>query len=126
MALHSYRDLTVWQRAIDFVVDTYKLTGKFPRTELYGLVSQLQRAVVSLPSNIAEGAGRFHTREFIQHVGIARGSLFEAETQIIVAHRLGFAGADEVEPLLKAVDELGRLLHGLCASLERRLSAGEQ
>ena len=80
MTLDSYHDLIVWQRAIDFVVDTYKLTGRFPRTEVYGLTAQLQRAVVSIPSNIAEGAGRIPTREFIHHASIARGSLFEAET----------------------------------------------
>jgi four helix bundle protein len=122
MTLSSYRDLIVWQRAIDFVVDTYKLTGRFPRTELYGLVSQLQRAVVSVPSNIAEGAGRLHTREFVHHLGVARGSLFEAETQIIVAQRLGYAGEEDTKPLLDVVTELGRMLHGLIASLERKLN----
>jgi four helix bundle protein len=126
VTLGSYHDLIVWQRAIDFVVDTYKLTGRFPRTELYGLVSQLQRAVVSIPSNIAEGAGRVHTREFIHHAGIARGSLFEAETQIIVAWRLGYASEEETKPLLCAVAELGRMLHGLIASLERKLASDAQ
>lgn len=85
-------------------------------------MSQLQRAVVSIPSNIAEGAGRVHTRVFIHHAGIARGSLFEAETQIIVAQRLGYASEDDVKPLLAKIDELGRLLHGLIASLERKLN----
>ncbi len=124
MAVASYRELAVWKKAIDFVVETYKVTGHFPRAELYGLVSQLQRAVVSIPSNIAEGAGRIHTREYIHHVGIARGSLFEAETQIIVAGRLGYATDDEVGPLLQMVDEVGRMISGLIASLERRLDAG--
>jgi four helix bundle protein len=126
MSLASYHDLIVWQRAIDFVVDTYKLTGQFPRTELYGLASQLQRAVVSVPSNIAEGAGRIHTREFIHHAGIARGSLFEAETQILVAQRLGYVSEDDIKPLLNAVAEVGRLLYGLICSLERKLNAGER
>ena len=125
MSLGSYHDLIVWQKAIDFVVDTYKLTGQFPRTELYGLTSQLQRAIVSIPSNIAEGAGRIHTREFIHHAGISRGSLFEAETQIIVAQRLGYVGAEDIGPLLNAVGELGRMLHGLIASLERKLVCAE-
>jgi four helix bundle protein len=117
----SYRDLIVWQKAIDFVVRTYKLTGQFPRTELYGLMSQLQRASVSVPSNIAEGAGRGHTREFIQHCCISRGSLYEAETQIIIAQRLGFATDADVDPLLGMVGEIGRMLNGLIASLERKL-----
>jgi four helix bundle protein len=125
MALASYHDLLAWQRAIDFVVDTYKLTGQFPRTELYGLTAQLQRAAVSIPSNIAEGAGRIHTREYIHHAGIARGSLFEAETQIIVAQRLGFVSEEDVRPLLNAVAEVGRLLHGLIVSLERKLNPDE-
>ena len=125
MPLASYHDLIAWQRAIDFVVEAYKLTGRFPRTEIYGLAAQLQRAVVSVPSNIAEGAGRIHTREYIHHAGIARGSLFEAETQIIVAQRLGYATEDEIRPLLHAVAEVGRLLHGLIVALERKLTPDE-
>jgi four helix bundle protein len=125
MSLASYHDLLAWQRAIDFVVEAYKLTGRFPRTEVYGLAAQLQRAVVSVPSNIAEGAGRIHTREYIHHAGIARGSLFEAETQIIVAQRLGYASEEDVRPLLNAVAEVGRLLYGLIASLERKLNEAE-
>jgi four helix bundle protein len=123
MPLTSYHDLIVWQRAIDFVVECYRLTGKFPRTELYGLMCQLQRASVSIPSNIAEGAGRVHTREFIRHLGIARGSLFEAETQIIISQRLEFVTEEDTQPLLKLVSEVGRMLHGLIASLERKLGA---
>jgi four helix bundle protein len=123
MSLASYHDLFAWQKAVDFVVDTYKLTGRFPRAELYGLTAQLPRAAVSVPSNIAEGAGRIHTREYIHHAGIARGSPFEAETQIIVAQRLGFVSEEEVRPLLAAVSEVGRLLHGLIASLERKLTS---
>jgi four helix bundle protein len=123
MTVHSYRDLIAWQRAMDFVVETSKLTGRFPRTELSGLVSQLQRAAVSVPSNVAEGAGRLRTRGFIHHLGIAGGSLFEAETQTVVAHRLGHVGGADVAPILAAVDERGPLLFGLCASLERKLEA---
>jgi four helix bundle protein len=126
MPLGSYHDLIVWQRAIDFVVDTYKLTGRFPRTELYGLTAQLQRAAVSIPSNVAEGAGRIHTHEFIHHAGIARGSLFEAETQIIVARRLGYVSEEDIRPLLHAVAEVGRLLYGLIVSLERKLNPEER
>jgi four helix bundle protein len=124
MPVTSYHDLLVWQKAIDFVVDCYRLTGHFPRTETYGLASQLQRAAVSIPSNIAEGAGRGHTREFIRHLGIARGSLFEAETQIIISERLNYATAEVTRPLLAAVAEIGRMMHGLIASLERKLEAG--
>jgi four helix bundle protein len=121
MTLTSYHDLIVWQRAIDFVVSSYKLTGQFPKNELYGLMSQLQRAAVSVPSNIADGAGRNGTREFLHHLGIARGSLFEAETQIIIAERLGYATAADTAPLAE-VAQVGRLLHGLIAALERKLA----
>jgi four helix bundle protein len=124
MTVTSYHDLIVWQKAIDFVVDCYRLTGKFPRTELYGLMSQLQRAAVSIPSNIAEGAGRGHTREFIRHLGIARGSLFEAETQIIISQRLSFVTEQDTKPMLELVVEVGKMLHGLIASLERKLEPG--
>ena len=125
MTLTSYHDLVVWQRAIDFVVDCYRLTGHFPRTETYGLASQLQRAAVSVPSNIAEGAGRGHTKEYLRHLGIARGSLFEAETQIIISQRLAYTTEAQIQPLLSTVAEIGRMLHGLIASLERKLAAGE-
>jgi four helix bundle protein len=121
MTVTSYHKLTVWQKAIDFVVDCYALTGYFPKTELYGLSSQLQRAAVSIPSNIAEGAGRGHTREYIRHLGIARGSLFESETQIIISQRLGYTTPEQIAPLLDLVAEVGRMLYGLIASLERKL-----
>ena len=121
MTVTSYHDLIVWQKAIDFVVDCYQLTSCFPRTETYGLASQLQRSAVSIPSNIAEGAGRLHTREYIRHLGISRGSLFEAETQIIIAQRLNYTTAEAIQPLLARVIEIGRMLHGLIASLERKL-----
>jgi four helix bundle protein len=122
----SYHDLTVWQKAIDLVTECYRLTERFPRTEVYGLASQLQRAAVSVPSNIAEGAGRHHTREYVRHLGIAGGSLFEAETQIIIASRLGYVTADDTRPLLAVVAEIGRMLHGLIASLERKLDVVER
>jgi four helix bundle protein len=122
MTVTSYHDLIVWQKAMDFVVDTYRLTGQFPRTELYGLMAQLQRAVVSIPSNIAEGAGRGHTREYIHHLCISRGSLYEAETQIILARRLGYASEEDIKPLLGMIAEIGKMLNGLVASLERKLT----
>ncbi len=82
MSLKSYRDLKVWQKAMDLVVMCYQTTKKFARSEIYGLVSQLQRAAVSIPANIAEGRERQHSKEFIQHLSIAYGSLAEVETHI--------------------------------------------
>jgi four helix bundle protein len=122
----SYHDLLVWQKAIELVVACYRLTGRFPKSELYGLVCQLQRAAVSVPSNIAEGAGRGHTREFIRHLGIARGSLFETETQILISQRLEYVQQAHIQPVLALVGEVGRMLHGLIASLERKLESGAE
>jgi four helix bundle protein len=121
MTVTSYRDLVVWQRAMDFVADCYRATARFPKTEVYGLSSQLQRAAVSVPSNIAEGQGRAHTREFLHHLSIARGSLCEAETQLQLAERLGYLLQPELQPLLASAAEIGRLLNGLMNALERKL-----
>jgi four helix bundle protein len=89
----TYKDLIVWQRAIDLVEKIYQITRRFPHEELYGLVSQLRRAAVSIASNIAEGQGRMSPGEFRQFVGHARGSALEVETQLIIAARLGFVDA---------------------------------
>ncbi len=88
MKVKNYRELVVWQKAMTFVELVYRATRQFPREELYGLTNQLRRAAVSVPSNIAEGQGRFSTREFLSFLSIARGSLREAETQLMIAQRL--------------------------------------
>jgi len=85
MSVQSYRDLQVWQKSMDLVTECYRATQQFPKTEIYGLTSQLQRAAVSVPANIAEGQGRQHTKEFIQHLSIAYGSLAELETHLQIA-----------------------------------------
>src|SRR5437763_17094322 len=99
MVIRSYRELEVWQKAMDLVVLCYQVAEKFPKGEMYGLLVQLQRAVVSVPANIAEGQGRNHTREFINHLSIAYGSPMEVET-----------------------NEIGRMLNGLKQSLNRKLN----
>jgi four helix bundle protein len=88
--VRSYRDLVVWKKSMALVLDVYRSTQSFPRTETYGLVSQLRRAAVSVPSNIAEGQARLTTGEFKQFLGQARGSLVEVETQIAIARELGY------------------------------------
>ena len=123
MGISSYRDLIAWQKAMDFVVGCYQAAEQFPRTEQFGLCSQLQRAAVSIPANIAEGQGREHTREFINHLSIARGSLCEAETHILIAERLGYLKPESVQPLLSMSEEIARITYGLIAALERRLNA---
>lgn len=119
MAIKSYRDLIVWQKAMDLVVNVYKKTKGFPREELYGLTSQLRRAVVSVPSNIAEGQGRNSTKEFLHHLSIAYGSPCEVGTQVLIAHRLGYLERREVDGFDELSSEVGRLINGLSNKLPR-------
>jgi four helix bundle protein len=118
----GYRELLVWQKAMDLVVMCYEITNLFPKNETYGLAIQIRRAAVSIPSNIAEGAGRGHTREYIHHLYIARGSLAEVETQILLAVRLEYINNERTERFLIASTEIGKMLSGLVSSLERRLT----
>jgi four helix bundle protein len=113
----SYRDLVVWQKAMDLVLKVYAATESFPRAEQFGLTSQMRRAAVSLPSNIAEGQARRTSKEFRQFLGQARGSLMELETQILMARQLRFLDAGIIEGLLSLCAEVGRLLNGLMLSL---------
>jgi four helix bundle protein len=116
--VQSYRELVAWQKAMDFTAEVYRVTRKFPKEELYGVTSQLRRAAVSIPSNIAEGQGRQTTGEFRQFLGHARGSLLETETQILLAERLGYLDHETTESLLKQIAEIGRILNGLINSLK--------
>jgi four helix bundle protein len=102
------------------VLEVYRGTQAFPRTETYGLVSQLRRAAVSVPSNIAEGQARLSTGEFRQFLGNARGSLMEVETQILIAQELGYLRQEESDSLLSIAAEVGRILNGLLNSLPTR------
>jgi len=113
----DYRDLIVWQKAMDLVEGVYQTTRNWPNEELYGLTAQVRRAAVSIPSNIAEGQGRTSRNEFAHHLSIAHGSLREVETQVLVAQRLHYAEEAIVEELLDLCSEVGRLLQGLLRSL---------
>jgi four helix bundle protein len=119
MPVQSYRQLIAWQKAMDFVAEVYRVTRTFPKEEMYGVTSQLRRAAVSIPSNIAEGQGRQTTGEFRQFLGHARGSLLETETQILLSERLEYLDHKTTEMLLNQAAELGRILNGLMASLEK-------
>jgi four helix bundle protein len=103
---------------MDFTAEIYRVTRTFPKDELYGVTSQLRRAAVSIPSNIAEGQGRQTTGEFRQFLGHARGSLLETETQVLLSERLEYLDHKTTESLLKQAAEVGRILNGLMASLE--------
>jgi four helix bundle protein len=117
MSIKSYRDLVAWQKGIDLCELIYRASSQFPREEMYGLTSQIRRAAVSVPSNIAEGTGRITKGEFTQSVGYARGSLLEVETQLIVAQRLGYMNSNETDELLELTNEIGRITNGLIRSL---------
>lgn len=116
---HSYRDLIVWQKSMALVKQIYETTKSFPKDELYGLTSQLRRAAVSVPSNIAEGQGRSFDREFALFISHALGSLMEVETQLLIAVDLGYITSHDAEPLLKRSAEIGRLANGLLATLKK-------
>lgn len=121
MHVRGYQDLGVWRKSMDLVVECYRVAKRFPGTEIYGLTSQLQRAAVSIPANIAEGQGRSHTREFLNHLSIARGSLMEVETHIQIANRLRYIDNTTLELVIDKTGEIGRMLNGLIQSLNRKL-----
>ena len=116
----SYRDLVAWQRARELVKETYLLTAEFPVGERFGLVSQMDRAAVSIPSNIAEGYGRATTQDYLHFLRIARGSAYELETQLVLAEDLGLCGREASSKVAATLQEVIRLLQGLVAALERR------
>jgi four helix bundle protein len=117
----GFRDLAVWQRALTVCEQIYGVTRAFPPDERYGLTSQMRRASVSIVSNIAEGRGRFSTREYVRFIGIARGSAAELESQVEIARRLGFLPDAQCDSLIRELDELSRMLRGLKLSLDNRI-----
>ena len=118
--VRHYRDLLVWQKAVDWVEVIYAATRAWPSDERYGLISQVRRAAVSVPSNIAEGCARRTTPDFLRFLSIARASLAEAETQLIIAQRLAYVEEAGLARLLEPADELSRMLSGLISKLEER------
>jgi len=125
MAISAYRKLETWQYAMAFVEQCYRATTQFPRAELYGLTSQLRRAAVSIPSNIAEGYCRRNTKVYAYHVSIALGSHGELETCIEIAFRLNFLPASERDALEQSAGSVGRLLNALHQSLEEKIRLDE-
>ena len=115
--MKSHKDLMVWQKSMDLVTKIYELTREFPEHEKYGLTSQLRRAGVSIPSNIAEGAARNSKKEFAQFLYISLGSLAEIETQLLIAGKLGYGSDQELN--LESLDDIRRLLLGLIRSLKK-------
>ena len=118
--VQSYRDLVAWDKAMELVTEIYRVTKKFPKEELFGLMSQLRRAAVSIPSNIAEGKGRLSKGEFRQFLGNARGSLAELETQVLIAQNLNYLDEAEGNGLLAMVEEAGKVLNGLLSAVKNQ------
>jgi four helix bundle protein len=116
----SFKDLVVWQKAIDLTVDVYKLTAKFPDAERFGLTNQMRRASVSVSSNISEGYGRATKGEYVQFLGHARGSCSELETQLVIAKRLGFGSPGNLESADSLCNEVGRMLGELMKSIRAK------
>ncbi|MBY0527208.1 MAG: four helix bundle protein [Gemmataceae bacterium] len=117
MSVRHYSDLIVWQKSMDLVVHVYQSTESFPQREVFGLTNQVRRAAVSIPSNIAEGQGRATTKDFVHFLHIARGSLQEVETQVLLAGRLQYLVDQEKVEHLNATTEIARILNGLINSL---------
>jgi four helix bundle protein len=122
MALKSYRDVLVWHQAMDLVESVYQLTRAYPNDERFGLVSQSRRAAVSIPANMAEGYGRSHRREYRRHLSIARGSLAEFETHLLLGVRLLYVSRDALAEVWKLTQSVGKLLSRLIDSLKEPLS----
>jgi four helix bundle protein len=118
--LKSYKDLKVWQKSYGLCLEIYRLTGKFPQDERYGLTSQVRRAAVSVPSNIAEGYGRKTTADYIRLLYIAYGSLCELETQILLSGDLGYVADTDLKHLTADISEVERMLKALTKSLAEK------
>jgi four helix bundle protein len=121
MAIQSYRELEVWQAAMDLAAESYRLTKAYPKDELFGMTSQIRRAAASIPANIVEGQGREHTKEFLNHLSIARGSLKELETLLLLCHRVGLLEEADLPVPMTLCERISQMLSRLRQALERKL-----
>jgi four helix bundle protein len=120
--MRPHEKLDVWKRAVDFVVEVYKATEGFPREERFGLTSQLRRAAVSVPTNIAEGAARRSNKEFAYFLSNAQGSASEVETELLIAYRLGYLSEAKISALRVSHDDIGKMLGGLARQVRNKMS----
>lgn len=118
--IRSYRDLDVWQLAVDLAVECYRYAARLPASEGYGMVTQIRRSSASVAANIAEGHGRETTASFVQFLRVAQGSLKELETHLIIADRAGLPGREMIDSLLAKADRVGKMLRSMIRSLQRR------
>jgi four helix bundle protein len=122
----SFRDLIAWQKGMALITDVYRATESFPKRERYGLVDQLCRATVSIPSDIAEGRGRLSKKEFLQMVARARGSSYEVQTQLEASRNVGFLTPETFEDLIEKAGEVSRLLNGLIKNMKQQIAEDER
>ena len=120
--MRPHEKLDVWNRAIDLVVEVYKVSEPFPKEEKFGLTSQIRRAAVSTPANIAEGAARQTNKEFLYFLSNAQGSASEVETELLIAHRLGYLSKENYVELSNSINNIGRMLTGLSHHLKQKES----
>ena len=123
--IRSYKDLIAWQKAVLLVTDIYSATKQFPADERFGIVSQLNRAAVSVPANIAEGWGRKSSKNYLQFLRVSRGSLMEIETLLVISKNLNFLSPENYAQLSEKAEEVGRILHGLIKSINEKISITE-
>ena len=118
--MHNIKELKIWNKAMDLSVEVYKATSGFPREEIYGLTSQIKRSAISIPSNIAEGAGRNSNKEFIHFLGIANGSSYELQTQLIISNKLNLISNETLESLLKPIEEIQKMTYTFQNTLQKQ------
>lgn len=116
--MHKFKELKIWQRSIELVTEIYKVTATFPDKERFGLINQINRAAVSIPSNIAEGAGRNSTKEFMHFLSIAHASSYETETQLIIAHNLNYLLKNELDVLIERINEWQKMSYAFQLKLK--------
>jgi four helix bundle protein len=119
--MHNLKELKIWNKAIDLSIEVYRATSNFPRVEVYGLTAQIRRSAVSVPSNISEGAGRNSNKEFIHFLGIANGSSYELQTQLIISHKLNLISNETLQPLLKEIEEIQKMTYTFQNILQKQL-----
>ena len=118
--MKSHKDLEVWKRSVSLVTFIYEITKSYPKEEIYGLTNQIRRSAVSISSNISEGAGRSHTKEFVQFLYISLGSLSELETQVIISENLKFISIDNSAKIQNELTEIRKMIQGLIRNLENK------
>ncbi|MFC0875468.1 four helix bundle protein [Saccharicrinis sp. FJH2] len=121
--MHNYLELKIWQQARSLVKSIYTLTESIDQNQQYVLISQMQRAVLSIPSNIAEGAGRHTNKEFVRFLSIANGSAFELETQLFLCIDLGYVSEENINPIIKDLKEIQKMIYRLSESLKQNLES---